>query len=70
MIIWTFCDTIWDENYILKPKIYRNLGKGIEEKEHEVLRRRYLLIYGLGALGDWLQGPYVYRLYSLHDLKG
>ena len=46
------------------------LGKGIEEKEHEVLRRRYLLIYGLGALGDWLQGPYVYRLYSLHNLKG
>jgi len=44
-------------------------GKGIEETEHEVLRRRYLLVYGLGALGDWLQGPYVYRLYSLHNLK-
>ena len=55
---------------ILPILINTILGKGIEEKDHEVLRRRYLLIYGLGALGDWLQGPYVYRLYSLHNLKG
>jgi len=32
------------------------------------LKRKYLICYGLAVLGDWLQGPYVYRLYMVHGL--
>ena len=28
------------------------------------LRQRYLVAYGLMVTGDWLQGPYIYALYS------
>ena len=31
----------------------------------EDLKRKYLICYGLAVLGDWLQGPYVYRLYMV-----
>jgi hypothetical protein len=27
-------------------------------------RRKYLVVYGLAVLADWLQGPYVYALYE------
>lgn len=40
---------------------------------HKNLIRRYLIVYLLAALSDWLQGPYVYALYnaygySQHDI--
>ncbi|KAL7517170.1 hypothetical protein ACHAWX_002115, partial [Stephanocyclus meneghinianus] len=40
---------------------------------HAHLLRRYLVVYLLAALSDWLQGPYVYALYdaygySQHDI--
>ena len=38
------------------------------ESDHKKLQKKYLIIYGLGVLGDWLQGPYVYRLYLLHNI--
>ena len=30
------------------------------------LRRRYNIVYGLGTFGDWIQGAYLYALYSEH----
>lgn len=30
------------------------------------LRNNYVLVYGLMMAGDWLQGPYVYALYSFY----
>mmetsp|Transcript_2270 Transcript_2270/g.2093 ORF Transcript_2270/g.2093 Transcript_2270/m.2093 type:complete len:525 (-) Transcript_2270:52-1626(-) len=30
---------------------------------------RYLIVYMLAALSDWLQGPYVYQLYSKYDFS-
>ena len=40
---------------------------------HAQLLRKYLIVYLLAALSDWLQGPYVYALYdaygySQHDI--
>lgn len=40
---------------------------------HRVLLRKYLIVYLLATLSDWLQGPYVYALYdaygySQHDI--
>lgn len=40
---------------------------------HTLLLRKYLVVYLLAALSDWLQGPYVYALYdaygySQHDI--
>jgi len=40
---------------------------------HAHLLRKYLVVYLLAALSDWLQGPYVYALYdaygySQHDI--
>lgn len=44
-----------------------------EELRHRNLLRRYLIVYLLATLSDWLQGPYVYALYdaygfSQHDI--
>jgi len=30
-------------------------------------QRQYLVIFGLAWLADWLQGPYIYALYSYYD---
>ena len=40
---------------------------------HSLLLRKYLVVYLLAAMSDWLQGPYVYALYdaygySQHDI--
>ena len=34
------------------------------DRKHKELLKRYLLVYLLATLSDWLQGPYVYALYS------
>ena len=34
------------------------------DKQHVALLKKYLLVYLLGTMSDWLQGPYVYALYS------
>ena len=33
---------------------------------HAQLLRKYLIVYLLAALSDWLQGPYVYALYDAY----
>mmetsp|Transcript_18243 Transcript_18243/g.25703 ORF Transcript_18243/g.25703 Transcript_18243/m.25703 type:complete len:488 (-) Transcript_18243:157-1620(-) len=35
-----------------------------EKERHGVLLKKYLIVYLLATLGDWLQGPYVYALYA------
>jgi len=35
-----------------------------KDKEHMNLLKRYLLVYLLATMSDWLQGPYVYALYA------
>jgi predicted MFS family arabinose efflux permease len=34
------------------------------KKRWNVLLRKYLIVYLLATLSDWLQGPYVYALYA------
>ncbi|CBY24957.1 unnamed protein product [Oikopleura dioica] len=48
-----------------------SIAKEKEKSQREAggdLKRKYLICYGLAVLGDWLQGPYVYRLYMVHGL--
>lgn len=35
-----------------------------QKKKHMALLQKYLFVYLLATLSDWLQGPYVYALYS------
>ena len=35
-----------------------------KESKYQSLRRRFFVAYLLALFGDWLQGPYVYKLYS------
>eukprot|EP00543_Licmophora_paradoxa_P009086 CAMPEP_0202446140 /NCGR_PEP_ID=MMETSP1360-20130828/4747_1 /ASSEMBLY_ACC=CAM_ASM_000848 /TAXON_ID=515479 /ORGANISM="Licmophora paradoxa, Strain CCMP2313" /LENGTH=473 /DNA_ID=CAMNT_0049062577 /DNA_START=41 /DNA_END=1462 /DNA_ORIENTATION=+ len=55
--------------------IYKKLfvGEKSEEKasqdevaRHKSVMRKYLIVYLLAVLSDWLQGPYVYALYSAY----
>jgi type IV secretory pathway VirB2 component (pilin) len=44
-----------------------------QKKQWETVLRKYLAVYLLATLSDWLQGPYVYALYadygySQHDI--
>ena len=42
------------------------LNKRSQNNLHKSLLMRYLGVYLLAALSDWLQGPYVYALYSAY----
>ncbi len=35
-----------------------------KKKQWETILRKYLAVYLLATLSDWLQGPYVYALYA------
>ena len=35
-----------------------------------IFQRKYLVIYLIAVLGDWLQGPYLYRLYHYRGFVG
>jgi Na+/melibiose symporter-like transporter len=46
--------------------------EGVSEElkmKHIALLRKYLFVYLLATLSDWLQGPYVYALYSEYGFK-
>ena len=32
-------------------------------------QKSFFLVYFLALLGDWLQGPYVYKLYAFYGFK-
>jgi predicted MFS family arabinose efflux permease len=59
-----------------KCRGHSNAGDAVDPKEearHRSLLKRYLGVYLLATLSDWLQGPYVYALYdaygySQHDI--
>jgi Na+/melibiose symporter-like transporter len=47
-------------------------GDGASEdhkKKHVDLLRKYLFVYLLATLSDWLQGPYVYALYASYGFE-
>ena len=42
---------------------------GNAKEKHLKLLKRYLFVYLLATLSDWLQGPYVYALYMEYGFK-
>ena len=40
-----------------------------KENAYKSLLVRYLIVYLLAALSDWMQGPYVYELYSSYGFS-
>lgn len=64
----------------LSSDVYKKrLGKQVVSKDpavteevtkvHNALLRRYLFVYLLATLSDWLQGPFVYALYMDYGFK-
>ena len=49
--------------YVLKQNVTENKEDAPTKKKWVSLLYRYLLVYLLATLSDWLQGPYVYALY-------
>jgi len=43
--------------------------KQLEQSKHNVLLKRYLIVYLLAAISDWFQGPYVYALYDAYGFS-
>ena len=50
--------------------VYRKYGGFAQEKatnpQFVQFQRPYVLLYAVAVLGDWLQGPYLYKLYHYH----
>ena len=53
---------LW-KKYVMKESIVDNEEDAPSKKKWVNLLSRYLLVYLLATLSDWLQGPYVYALY-------
>merc|ERR1712226_936671 len=41
----------------------------IDSPQFVKFQRSFYLVYFLALLGDWLQGPYVYKLYSYYGYR-
>ena len=39
------------------------------KKRWQTLLRKYLIVYLLATMSDWLQGPYVYALYAKYEYQ-
>eukprot|EP00058_Branchiostoma_floridae_P028172 XP_002613663.1 hypothetical protein BRAFLDRAFT_251617 [Branchiostoma floridae] len=40
----------------------------VEDRNFQSFQRTYLVVYLLGAAGDWMQGPHVYALYQSYGM--
>ena len=76
-IFWAFL-TLCGSVTFRSSDYYKNYadGKGHDDdnaiseaakKAHTKLLKKYLFVYLMAALSDWLQGPYVYALYSDYE---
>ena len=65
-VVVTFRSSEYYKRVILKKEGSEGDEAISEEKQkaHNDLLKRYLFVYLLATLSDWLQGPYVYALYS------
>ena len=53
---------LW-KTMVLKETIVENAEDAPVKKKWTKLLSKYLVVYLLATLSDWLQGPYVYALY-------
>lgn len=54
------------KKYFSRVDANEELADPAEVKRHQVLLRKYLAVYLLATMSDWLQGPYVYALYDAY----
>jgi Na+/melibiose symporter-like transporter len=69
----TFRSSALWKRFCMSSSNVEEAGTKEEIAKHRSLLRKYLLVYLLATLSDWLQGPYVYALYdaygySQHDI--
>lgn len=62
----TFRSSEMWKTYVLKETVSDNKEDAATKSKWKSLLQRYLLVYLLATLSDWLQGPYVYALYSAY----
>ena len=43
----------------------RSQDKVLVTKDFKKFQRGYLMVYFIAMMSDWLQGPYVYALYTI-----
>lgn len=70
-IVVTFCSSdIYKQHFGKKAtnKGEEGLPKEIVQKHHALLKK-YLFVYLLATVSDWLQGPYVYALYIKYGFE-
>jgi len=59
--------TYWNWNkQQAEDKLANSSDMDEQKAKHSALLRRYLAVYLLAAISDWLQGPYVYALYDAY----
>ncbi|KAI2511378.1 sugar transporter [Fragilaria crotonensis] len=56
---------LW-KRFCSNPSKDEESGTKEQIASHKSLLRKYLLVYLLATLSDWLQGPYVYALYDAY----
>lgn len=54
---------------VLATSTFRRTNKVALKNEFENFQKRYLYAYYLATFSDWLQGPYIYKLYSDYGYK-
>ena len=59
----TFRSSEMWKTHVLKQSVSENKEDAPTKQKWVNLLSRYLLVYLLATLSDWLQGPYVYALY-------
>jgi Na+/melibiose symporter-like transporter len=72
-VVVTFRSSALWKRFCMSSSNVEETGTKEEIAKHRSLLRKYLLVYLLATLSDWLQGPYVYALYdaygySQHDI--
>lgn len=72
-VVVTFRSSALWKRFCMSSSNIEETGTKEEIAIHRSLLRKYLLVYLLATLSDWLQGPYVYALYdaygySQHDI--
>lgn len=59
--------SLYINNRSNQQKVQAILDGNDKKIQFNNLQRRYLIIYLLATFSDWLQGPYVYRLYHEYE---
>ena len=65
-VIVTFRSSDLWKRFCSNPSKDEETGTKEQIATHKSLLRKYLLVYLLATLSDWLQGPYVYALYDAY----